>query len=131
MSKLDEKVYNYHILAQCQYVFDIHQVPIVPIHYNVGVPMIDSLSLLGPVCYSICGILAYLVCMVTRDHDKLCNISFICVALLLSNWLCIFSSNSVLTFTTKMFTITNYTFPSKYHKYHKPHAPKLTEDCKS
>ena len=38
-------------------------------------------------CYSICGILAYLVWMETRNHDKLGNTSFICVALLLSNWL--------------------------------------------
>ena len=37
--------------------------------------MVDSLRFLGPVCYSSCGILAHLVWMETRDHDKLGNAS--------------------------------------------------------
>ena len=41
---------------------------------NVVVPMIDSLRFLSPACYSIYGILEYLVWMETRDHDKyLCS----------------------------------------------------------
>ena len=47
------------------------------------VPMIDSLRFLGPVCYCMCAILTCLVWMESRDHEKLCNTGFICVALLL------------------------------------------------
>ena len=49
------------------------------------VPVIDNVRFLGHVCYSICGILAYLIWMETRDYNKLGNTSFICVALLLEN----------------------------------------------
>ena len=41
--------------------------------------LIDSLRFLGPVCYSICGMVAYLVWMETRVHDKPGNMRFICI----------------------------------------------------
>ena len=39
--------------------------------FCVIVPMIDSLRILYPICHSICEILAYLMRIETRDHNKL------------------------------------------------------------